>query len=80
MLLAVSERMCQKWFAKFSAGELNLEDASRSGRLVTMSIKLYSPELAPSNFHLFRSLQNSLNSFILGGSKIIWPRFSPIER
>lgn len=29
---AVSERMCQKWFVKFYAKEMNLGDAPRSGR------------------------------------------------
>jgi len=34
----VSERMCQKWFAKFRSGEMNIEDASRSGRPVTTDV------------------------------------------
>jgi len=35
---AVSERMCQKWFAKFRSGEMNIEDALRSGRPVTTDV------------------------------------------
>lgn len=35
---AVSERMCQKWFAKFCSGEMGIEDAPRSGRLVTTDV------------------------------------------
>ncbi|XP_014487330.1 PREDICTED: histone-lysine N-methyltransferase SETMAR-like [Dinoponera quadriceps] len=35
---AVSERMCQKWFAKFRSGEVDIEDASRSGRPVTTDV------------------------------------------
>ena len=31
---AVTDRMCQKWFAKFSAGHFSLDDAPGSGRLV----------------------------------------------
>ena len=29
---AVTDRTCQKWFAKFCAGDLSLDDAPRSGR------------------------------------------------
>ena len=32
---AISNRMCQKWFAKFHSGEMNIEDAPRSSRPVT---------------------------------------------
>ncbi|XP_018346915.1 PREDICTED: histone-lysine N-methyltransferase SETMAR-like [Trachymyrmex septentrionalis] len=35
---AVSDRMCQKWFAKFRSGEMNIEDAPRSGRPVTTDV------------------------------------------
>ena len=31
---AVTDRTCQKWFAKFCAGEFSLDDAPRSGRPV----------------------------------------------
>ena len=31
---AVTDRMCQKWFAKFRAGDFSLDDAPRSGRPV----------------------------------------------
>ena len=31
---AVADRMCQKWFAKFRAGDFSLDDAPRSGRSV----------------------------------------------
>ena len=31
---AVTDRMCQKWFAKFHAGDFSLDDAPRSGRPV----------------------------------------------
>ena len=31
---AVTDRMCQKWFAKFHAGDFSLDAASRSGRPV----------------------------------------------
>ena len=31
---AVTERTCQKWFAKFRAGDFSLDDAPRSGRPV----------------------------------------------
>ena len=31
---AVTDRMCQKWFAKFCAGEFLLDDAPWMGRLV----------------------------------------------
>ena len=31
---AVTDRTCQKWFAKFCAGDLSLEDAPQSGRPV----------------------------------------------
>ena len=31
---AVADRMCQKWFVKFCAGEFSLDDAPRSGRPV----------------------------------------------
>ena len=31
---AVSARTCQKWFAKFCAGDSSLDDAPRSGRPV----------------------------------------------
>ena len=31
---AVTDRMCQKWFAKFCAGDFSLEDAPQSGRPV----------------------------------------------
>jgi len=30
--------MCQKWFAKFRSGEMNIEDAPRSGRPVTTDV------------------------------------------
>lgn len=36
---AVSERMCQKWFAKFRSGEMDIEDAPRSGRPVTTDVE-----------------------------------------
>jgi len=29
---AVSERVCQNWFAKFRAGDMTCEDRKRSGR------------------------------------------------
>ena len=29
---AVTDRTCQKWFAKFHAGDFSLDSASRSGR------------------------------------------------
>jgi len=35
---AVSDRMCQKWFAKFRSGEMNIEDIPRSGRPVTTDV------------------------------------------
>ena len=35
---AVSDRMCQKWFAKFHSEEMNIEDAPRSGRPVTTNV------------------------------------------
>ena len=28
----VTDRMCQKWFAKYHAGDFSLDDAPRSGR------------------------------------------------
>ena len=31
---AVTDRTCQKWFAKFHAGDFSLDDAPRSGRPV----------------------------------------------
>ena len=31
---AVTDQMCQKWFAKFRAGDFSLDDAPRSGRPV----------------------------------------------
>ena len=31
---AVTDRMCQKWFVKFSAGDFSLDDAPRSNRPV----------------------------------------------
>ena len=31
---AATDWMCQKWFAKFRAGDLSLDDAPRSGRPV----------------------------------------------
>ena len=31
---AVTDRMCQKWFARFSAGDFSLDDATLSGRPV----------------------------------------------
>ena len=31
---AVTDRTCQKWFAKFRAGDFSLDDAPRSGRPV----------------------------------------------
>ena len=31
---AVTDRMCQKWFGKFCAGDFSLNDAPRSGRPV----------------------------------------------
>ena len=31
---AVTDRMCQKWFAKFRAGDFSLDDAPRLGRPV----------------------------------------------
>ena len=31
---AVTDQICQKWFAKFIAGDFSLEDAPRSGRPV----------------------------------------------
>ena len=31
---AVTDRMCQKWFAKFCAGDFSLDDAPWSGRQV----------------------------------------------
>ena len=30
----VTDRMCQKWFAKFRAGDFSLDDAPQSGRPV----------------------------------------------
>ena len=29
---AVTNQMCQKWFAKFCAGDFSLDDAPQSGR------------------------------------------------
>ena len=31
---AVTDQMCQKWFAKFHAGDFSLDDAPWSGRAV----------------------------------------------
>ena len=31
---AVTDAMCQKWFAKFCAGDFSLDDAPRMGRPV----------------------------------------------
>ena len=31
---AVTDRMCQKWFAKFHTGDFSLDDAPQSGRAV----------------------------------------------
>ena len=31
---AVADRMCQKWFSKFCAGDFSLDNAPRSGRPV----------------------------------------------
>ena len=31
---AVTDQTCQKWFAKFHAGDFSLDDAPQSGRLV----------------------------------------------
>ena len=31
---SVTDRTCQKWFAKFPAGDFSLDDAPRSGRPV----------------------------------------------
>ena len=32
--MAVTDRTCQKWFAKFRAGDFSLDDAPQSGRAV----------------------------------------------
>ena len=34
---AVTDRMCQKWFEKFHAGDFSLDDTLRSGRLVEIN-------------------------------------------
>ena len=36
---AVTDRMCQKWFAKFRAGDFSLDDAPQSGRPVEVVSK-----------------------------------------
>jgi len=36
---AVSERVCQNWFAKFYAGDTTCEDRERSGRPLVMMTK-----------------------------------------
>ena len=35
--VAVTDWMCQKWFAKFHGGDLSLDDAPQSGRLVEVN-------------------------------------------
>ena len=34
---AVTDRTCQKWFAKFCSGDFSLDDAPRSGRQVKVN-------------------------------------------
>ncbi|KOX81057.1 Histone-lysine N-methyltransferase SETMAR [Melipona quadrifasciata] len=60
---AVAERTVRKWFARFKAGDFNLKDQGRPGRpsSVVLPHPPYSPDLASSDFLLFRSLQSSLN-------------------
>ena len=36
---AVSERRTQEWFARFRSGNLNVQDAPRSGRQVTGKVE-----------------------------------------
>ena len=62
----VAERTSRKWFAKFKAGEDTLEDQPRSGRPkevdrnAVLEHPPYSPDLAPSDYHLFRSMEHWL--------------------
>ena len=35
----MTDRMCQKWFANFCAGDFSLDDAPQSGRLVEVDSK-----------------------------------------
>ena len=45
----------EKYFIEMGWTEINRKD------IIDCLNKLYSPNLAPSDFHLFQSLQNSLN-------------------
>jgi len=55
---AVSERVCQNWFAKFRAGDTTCEDRKRSGRpLVVDDDQIKS--LIESNPHYTRDRRNN---------------------
>jgi len=58
---AVSERVCRKWFQKFRCGDIDLQDAPRSGRPVTVDLDQMKA-LNDSDRHLMTTeIEHKLN-------------------
>lgn len=56
----VNERTCQKWFAKFRAGDLSLNDAPRSGRPVEVDSDQIKTLLENNQRYTMREIANIL--------------------
>ncbi|KAG5310810.1 MOS1T transposase, partial [Pseudoatta argentina] len=65
---ALSDTTCRDWFRRFKNNDFELEDKERSGapkkfqdkELEQLLDEKYSPDIAPSDFHLFRSMAHGL--------------------
>ncbi|KAG5333135.1 SETMR methyltransferase, partial [Acromyrmex heyeri] len=62
----ISDRAVRNWFAKFRSGDTTLKDIATQEKILELGWLVllhppYSPDLAPTDYHLFCSLQNFLN-------------------
>ena len=57
---AVTDRMCQKWFVKFCAGDFSLDDAPQSGRPVEVDSDQIETLIENNQHHTTREIADIL--------------------
>ena len=58
-----SDQTCQKWFVKFHAGNVSLDDAPQSGRTIEVDSNQIETLIEKNQYYALREIANILKTF-----------------